>query len=118
MNTYHGEVYATSDKFSIYASQPANYTTDAGRWRGLLPLALLKDGIVLRASFQPRVVIGFDSNPGLGPVPAVFLNLQFPLASARRRLAASPLRAHSSVLVIWLRILSRWIARSLTSYNC
>ncbi|GFZ45370.1 hypothetical protein JCM24511_03096 [Saitozyma sp. JCM 24511] len=29
MNTYHGEVYATSDKFSIYASQPANYTTDA-----------------------------------------------------------------------------------------
>ncbi|KIR68479.1 hypothetical protein I312_100438 [Cryptococcus bacillisporus CA1280] len=27
MNTYHGEVYAKSKKFSIYASTPSNYTS-------------------------------------------------------------------------------------------
>jgi hypothetical protein len=80
MNTYHGEVYAQSDKFSIYASQPSNYTTDAGGLHGLLPLAFWTRGLgFTRTSFRPPLVIRFDLNPALsGLVPACPLELPHP----------------------------------------
>jgi hypothetical protein len=61
MNTYHGEVYATSDKFSIYASQPANYTTDAGGSACFLLLAFWTR--VLALPFNRLLSYDSDSAP-------------------------------------------------------